>query len=86
VPYPHAAGDHQRMNARMVAAAGAAITVSDASLDAERLTAAVKTLLDPEVNQRMRAAALRLARPEATERIADVVVELVAARAERGHD
>jgi UDP-N-acetylglucosamine--N-acetylmuramyl-(pentapeptide) pyrophosphoryl-undecaprenol N-acetylglucosamine transferase len=86
VPYPHAAGDHQRVNATMVAAAGAALTIADRDLSAERLAAAVKTLLDPEVNRRMHAAALRLARPEATERIADVVVELVAARAEKGHD
>jgi UDP-N-acetylglucosamine--N-acetylmuramyl-(pentapeptide) pyrophosphoryl-undecaprenol N-acetylglucosamine transferase len=86
VPYPYAAGDHQNKNARMVAAEGAALTVADAELDAERLSAAVVTLLDPEVNQRMRKAALRLARPDAADRIADVVVELVAARAERGHD
>jgi UDP-N-acetylglucosamine--N-acetylmuramyl-(pentapeptide) pyrophosphoryl-undecaprenol N-acetylglucosamine transferase len=86
VPYPYAAGDHQSKNARMVAAEGAALTLADAELDAERLAAAVVTLLDPEVNQRMRAAALRLARPDAADRIADVVVELVAARAERGHD
>jgi len=86
VPYPLAAGDHQSKNARMVAAEGAALTVADAELDVERLAAAVATLLDPEVNQRMRAAALRLARPDAADRIADVVVELVAARAERGHD
>jgi len=86
VPYPYAAGDHQNKNARMVAAEGAALTVADAELDAEQLATAVAELLDPEVNQRMRRAALRLARPDAADRIADVVVELVAARAERGHD
>jgi UDP-N-acetylglucosamine--N-acetylmuramyl-(pentapeptide) pyrophosphoryl-undecaprenol N-acetylglucosamine transferase len=86
VPYPYAAGDHQSKNACMVAAEGAALSVPDAELDAERLAAAVTTLLDPEVNRRMRAAALRLARPDAADRIADIVVELVAARAERGHD
>jgi UDP-N-acetylglucosamine--N-acetylmuramyl-(pentapeptide) pyrophosphoryl-undecaprenol N-acetylglucosamine transferase len=86
VPYPYAAGDHQSKNARMVAAAGAAITIADAELDAQSVSTAVSVLLDPEVNRRMRAAALRLARPDAADRIADVVVELVAARAERGHD
>jgi UDP-N-acetylglucosamine--N-acetylmuramyl-(pentapeptide) pyrophosphoryl-undecaprenol N-acetylglucosamine transferase len=86
VPYPHAAGDHQTKNARMVAAEGAALTISDAELDPERLASAVATLFDPEVNRRMRSAAARLARPDAADRIADVVVELVAARAERGHD
>ncbi len=86
VPYPYAAGDHQTKNAQMVAAEGAALTIADAELDAGRLAEAVATLLDFQVNQRMRAAALRLARPDAADRIADVVVELVAARRERGHD
>jgi UDP-N-acetylglucosamine--N-acetylmuramyl-(pentapeptide) pyrophosphoryl-undecaprenol N-acetylglucosamine transferase len=86
VPYPLAAGDHQTVNARMVAAEGAALTIPDGELDAAKLVEAVATLLDPEVNQGMRAAALRLARPDAADRIADVVVELVAARAGRGHD
>ncbi len=86
VPYPLAAGDHQTENARMVAAEGAALTIPDGDLDAAGLAEAVATLLDPKVNQSMHAAALRLARPDAADRIADVVVELVAARAERGHD
>ena len=86
VPYPLAAGDHQTANAKMVAAEGAALTIPDAELDAGRLAEAVAALLDPEVNRRMRAAALRLARPDAADRIADVVVELVAARAGRAHD
>ena len=74
------------MNAKMVAAEGAALYIPDAELNAEKLAEAVTTLLDPGTNQKMRAAALRLARPDAADRIADVVVELVAARAERGHD
>lgn len=86
VPYPFAAGDHQTKNARTVADAGAAMTMADAELDAERLAAAVKKLLDPEVSKGMREAALRLARPDAADRIADVVVELVAASREKDHD
>ncbi len=79
IPYPYAAGDHQTKNAKRVAEGGAALTLSDTELSPERLAAAVATLLDPEVNRSMREAALRLARPDATDRIADVVVELVAA-------
>ena len=86
VPYPLAAGDHQTANAKMVAAEGAALTITDAGLDADKLIEAVAALLEPEVNRRMRAAALRLARPDAADRIADVVVELVAARAGRDCD
>jgi UDP-N-acetylglucosamine--N-acetylmuramyl-(pentapeptide) pyrophosphoryl-undecaprenol N-acetylglucosamine transferase len=86
VPYPLAAGDHQTVNAKMVAAEGAALYVPDAQLDARTLTEAVEKLLETGMNERMREAALRLARPDAADRIADVVVELVAARAKRGHD
>jgi UDP-N-acetylglucosamine--N-acetylmuramyl-(pentapeptide) pyrophosphoryl-undecaprenol N-acetylglucosamine transferase len=83
VPYPLAAGDHQTVNAKMVAAEGAALFIRDADLDAQKLAEAVQTLLEPDVNKRMREAALRLARPDAADRIADVIVELVAARAKR---
>ena len=37
VPYPHAADDHQRFNAEMVAKAGAAIVVDDRELEAGKL-------------------------------------------------
>ncbi|OFV85270.1 MAG: hypothetical protein A2W26_09340 [Acidobacteria bacterium RBG_16_64_8] len=86
VPYPRAAGDHQTKNARVVAQEGAALLVADADLDRDSLTRAVETLLDPAVNRRMRAAALRLARPHAASSIADVIVELVAAPGRRNHD
>lgn len=86
VPYPLATGDHQTVNARMVVEGGAALMVADAELDPARLTAAVSTLLDPQVNARMREAAFRLARPDAADRIADVVVELVAPSAGKHHD
>ena len=74
-----AAGDHQTVNARTVEAAGAALVISDAELTPAALTEAVSRLLDADTNRRMKEAALRLARPDAAVRIADVVVELVAA-------
>lgn len=80
VPYPFAAGDHQTRNAKTIAAQGAALVVADVDLNPAVLKREVTTLLDPEVNARMRAAALRLARPDAANRIADLVVELAAAR------
>jgi len=81
VPYPYAAGDHQAKNARRVADAGAALVVADADLDGAAVTKAVEELLQPEVNKRMHQAALALAVPDATVRIADVVVELLTRRA-----
>jgi UDP-N-acetylglucosamine--N-acetylmuramyl-(pentapeptide) pyrophosphoryl-undecaprenol N-acetylglucosamine transferase len=86
VPYPLAAGDHQTKNAAVVAAEGAALMVADADLSPERLAREVETLLDPGTNARMKAAALRLARPDAATRIAEVIVELSTSRAGRCHD
>jgi UDP-N-acetylglucosamine--N-acetylmuramyl-(pentapeptide) pyrophosphoryl-undecaprenol N-acetylglucosamine transferase len=77
VPYPFAAGDHQAKNARRIAEAGAALVTANAELDARRVSAAVSELLRPDVNKRMREAALALAVPDAADRIADVVVELL---------
>lgn len=86
VPYPYAAGDHQAKNAQSVAAAGAALTIANADLDVTKLAQAVGTLLEPEANARMRAAALSLAKPDAAVRIADVVVELTTRRSGGHHD
>lgn len=77
VPYPLAAGDHQTQNAKMVAENGAARVVTDADLSPNVLTQEVAVLLDPAVNKVMREAALKLARPDAATRIADLIVELV---------
>ncbi|MFC9671147.1 glycosyltransferase [Streptomyces sp. NPDC056949] len=48
VPYPHAPGDHQTHNARVLSDAGAAHLVPDGEMTAERLAALVEPLLaDP---------------------------------------
>ncbi|MFD7667334.1 glycosyltransferase [Streptomyces sp. NPDC059788] len=46
VPYPHAPGDHQTHNARVLSDAGAAVLLPDAETTAERLDALVTPLLD----------------------------------------
>ncbi|MEV5595138.1 UDP-N-acetylglucosamine--N-acetylmuramyl-(pentapeptide) pyrophosphoryl-undecaprenol N-acetylglucosamine transferase [Streptomyces sp. NPDC052496] len=46
VPYPHAPGDHQTHNARVLSDAGAAVLLPDAETTAERLAALVTPLLD----------------------------------------
>lgn len=86
VPWPLATGDHQTVNARKVEAAGAALVVPDGELTPARLEEAVTQLLDADTNRRMKEAALRLARPDAAVRIADVVVELVAAPSAKHDD
>jgi UDP-N-acetylglucosamine--N-acetylmuramyl-(pentapeptide) pyrophosphoryl-undecaprenol N-acetylglucosamine transferase len=81
VPYPHAAADHQRANARWMAARGAAVVVADAELTPERLRAAVDALLaDPERRAAMAAASAALARPDAARDIAGEVLAAAATR------
>lgn len=76
IPYPHATGDHQSANARWIADGGAAVTILDSELTPERLRAEVLPLLgDQRRLAEMSAAARRLAKPDAAERIAAEVLK-----------
>ncbi|HET9094741.1 MAG TPA: UDP-N-acetylglucosamine--N-acetylmuramyl-(pentapeptide) pyrophosphoryl-undecaprenol N-acetylglucosamine transferase [Solirubrobacteraceae bacterium] len=80
VPYPHATADHQTVNARYLADAGAAVVIPDDELTAERLRTEVEELLrSPRRLGAMARAALGLARPHAAAVIASEI--LVAAGA-----
>jgi UDP-N-acetylglucosamine--N-acetylmuramyl-(pentapeptide) pyrophosphoryl-undecaprenol N-acetylglucosamine transferase len=82
VPWPGAAGDHQTDNARVMEQAGAAVLVPDAQADGARLDAVARELLsDPDRLTTMSAAARALARPDAADRLADLVEETARARA-----
>jgi UDP-N-acetylglucosamine--N-acetylmuramyl-(pentapeptide) pyrophosphoryl-undecaprenol N-acetylglucosamine transferase len=84
VPYPYATADHQRKNAEWMAAAGAAAVVADAELDGARLARLVRELIgDRERLAAMAAASRRAGRPDATQRVADEIETLVAARLRR---
>jgi UDP-N-acetylglucosamine--N-acetylmuramyl-(pentapeptide) pyrophosphoryl-undecaprenol N-acetylglucosamine transferase len=77
VPYPHATADHQTGNARWMANGGAAVVVPDDQLDASRLAREVGNLLSSSQRlDAMRAAARKLARADAADRIADEVLRL----------
>lgn len=81
VPYPHATADHQRKNAALMAAAGAAVVVADADLDGRLLGRLVRELLaDKPRLARMAAASRAAGRPDATVRVADEVEALLARR------
>ncbi|HKF84509.1 MAG TPA: UDP-N-acetylglucosamine--N-acetylmuramyl-(pentapeptide) pyrophosphoryl-undecaprenol N-acetylglucosamine transferase [Candidatus Limnocylindrales bacterium] len=73
VPYPHAAG-HQRRNAEAFAEAGAAILVEDEDFDADRLVEVAGLLADPARHATMSAAARELARPDAADAVADLIL------------
>ena len=77
-PYPYAADDHQRRNARVFAGAGACAIIdpSDVPLDADspRLEQVLGSLLgDPPLRRQLGEAALRQARPAAADAVASIV-------------
>lgn len=77
VPYPHAVDDHQTVNARWLADAGAAVVIQERELDAERLARELETLLGDRPGLADRAARARaLARPDAARAVADAVEEV----------
>jgi len=74
VPYPHALDHDQAANAEALRAAGGAVVHREAELDAERLAAAVADLFSaPDVLGRMAASAKSAGRPDAVDKLADLV-------------
>jgi UDP-N-acetylglucosamine--N-acetylmuramyl-(pentapeptide) pyrophosphoryl-undecaprenol N-acetylglucosamine transferase len=83
IPWAGAADDHQTLNAAPFQAAGAAIVIPDASLDAGGLRAAIDRVFGDDARRGAMEAAMRgLARPDAAARIADELLAL-AGRAAR---
>jgi UDP-N-acetylglucosamine--N-acetylmuramyl-(pentapeptide) pyrophosphoryl-undecaprenol N-acetylglucosamine transferase len=78
VPLPTAADDHQRKNAEVLGAAGAAEVVEQNDLQAGALAARILALVNaPDRLAAMAAAARKLARPDAVTVIVDKAMELV---------
>ena len=72
VPYPFAADNHQEVNAREMAEAGAALMFRQSELTAEKLADTVAGLArDPQALSRMSAAMKALGKPRAAEAILD---------------
>jgi UDP-N-acetylglucosamine--N-acetylmuramyl-(pentapeptide) pyrophosphoryl-undecaprenol N-acetylglucosamine transferase len=81
VPYPYATADHQTKNANYFVEGGGALALPESEL--ERVPATLLDLLnDPARLEKMSAAMLRLARPNAAEEIADELIELAGKRKE----
>ncbi len=75
VPYRYAADDHQTANARALETAGAAWVMSEAVFTAEALADRLASLmLDPASLAKAARAAHGLGRPDAAERLADLVL------------
>jgi undecaprenyldiphospho-muramoylpentapeptide beta-N-acetylglucosaminyltransferase len=76
VPLPIATADHQTANARALVEVGAAVLVSDAELDGDRLERELGELLaDPAALQEMAGAARLQGRPGAADEVAALVEE-----------
>ena len=83
VPYPHA-WRYQRVNADYLAARGAAVRLNDDELK-RKLKVTIRELLgNPDRLQGMRVAARALAVPDADRRIAQELLQLMAARQAQG--
>lgn len=79
VPYPYA-GAHQRANAAWLAENGAAVSLPDAELTADRLLAETRALRDDGRRSAMAAAARSLGRPDAARVLADELLAMAEGR------
>ncbi|WGD37684.1 UDP-N-acetylglucosamine--N-acetylmuramyl-(pentapeptide) pyrophosphoryl-undecaprenol N-acetylglucosamine transferase [Lysinibacter sp. HNR] len=76
IPYPHAIGDHQRVNAQRLVRANAAVVLEDDLVDGPALLREIVKLTRPGVRERMGAAARGVHRPDAAEELARWAISL----------
>lgn len=78
IPYPHAIDNHQRENAARLCDAGGGWLVPQEDATPDSLSALVQSLLEsPDKLARAAECALRVGGPDAAERLADLVCELI---------
>lgn len=78
IPYPHAADDHQRLNAEIFAAAGAAALLSQPEATPTRLTEVLMPMLkDSSLRERMSSAARSLSTENSAVLIANMIEEAI---------
>ena len=78
LPFPFAASNHQVANAQVLSSAGAAVVIEASMLDAQKLAKEIDRLLkDRSLLIKMGDAAHKLARPDATAKVAGCCLELV---------
>jgi UDP-N-acetylglucosamine--N-acetylmuramyl-(pentapeptide) pyrophosphoryl-undecaprenol N-acetylglucosamine transferase len=86
VPYPHAAGDHQEVNARKLLEIGAARMIPDRELSGEALANTIRELYENEsARAEMQRSGIAVGRPEACGRIVDIATSLVKQGATNNH-
>lgn len=78
IPFPYAADDHQTENARVMEEAGASLVFEDKNFDSQRLLETVEGMLDqPDLLARMGQRAGEWATPDAADKIASVIVQVL---------
>lgn len=78
VPLPGAPRDHQFHNATELVDAGGAVRLADDDVDGDRLTDVLAPIVDDAATRSTRSAAARsVARPDAAEHVASLVIDLV---------
>jgi UDP-N-acetylglucosamine--N-acetylmuramyl-(pentapeptide) pyrophosphoryl-undecaprenol N-acetylglucosamine transferase len=87
IPYPHAADDHQDKNGRHYARGGGALVLPEAELTGLKLAETLALIVGtPGRLQGMAGAMRAMGRPDATDRIVDVCLELINAGTGRGRE
>jgi UDP-N-acetylglucosamine--N-acetylmuramyl-(pentapeptide) pyrophosphoryl-undecaprenol N-acetylglucosamine transferase len=77
IPFAAATGDHQTANARGLVQAGGAILIPEKALDIDVLSEHINTVLtNPKAATQMANAAMGAGRPDATDRLVDMVLAL----------
>lgn len=77
IPSPNVTEDHQYKNAKVLADAGAAVVFKENEINGEILAETLKSLLEnKEKIERMQKAVKQFARPDAGEKIAELVIKL----------
>ena len=77
IPLAIAADDHQRYNAKLLADVGGAEILNEREANVDTLSAAIAGMLhDPEKLAQRSAAARSVAKPDAAERLADLVEQV----------
>lgn len=78
VPYPHHADRHQELNARSFVKAGAAEIIMNGDLSGGSLAEKIAEISsDPEKLKRMREESARMGKPDAAEKIVNILFEMV---------
>jgi UDP-N-acetylglucosamine--N-acetylmuramyl-(pentapeptide) pyrophosphoryl-undecaprenol N-acetylglucosamine transferase len=74
IPLPHAIGDHQTQNARILASAGAAVLLPQSKVTPERIAELLGDwIASPSSLAQLSRAAGQLAAPDATHRVVEVL-------------